>query len=54
MRIAASLWVVLSLLPFRETVADAGLPAVFSDHMVLQADAPMPIWGWAARVNKSG
>ncbi len=23
------------------------LPAIFSDHMVLQADQPDPVWGWA-------
>ena len=23
------------------------MPAVFSDHMVLQRDRPLPIWGWA-------
>lgn len=23
------------------------LPAIFSDHMVLQRDKPIPVWGWA-------
>ena len=23
------------------------LPSLFSDHMVLQRDEPIPIWGWA-------
>ena len=23
------------------------LPAIFSDHMVLQRDVPVPVWGWA-------
>jgi sialate O-acetylesterase len=27
--------------------ADVKLPAIFSDHMVLQADALVPVWGWA-------
>jgi len=27
--------------------AEVKLPAVISDHMVLQADAPAAIWGWA-------
>jgi sialate O-acetylesterase len=27
--------------------ADVKLPAIFSDHMVLQADASVPVWGWA-------
>lgn len=27
--------------------ADVKLPAIFSDHMVLQRDATVPVWGWA-------
>src|SRR5437763_928510 len=27
--------------------ADVKLPAIFSDHMVLQQDKPVAIWGWA-------
>ena len=27
--------------------AEVRLPAIFSDHMVLQADAAMAVWGWA-------
>ena len=27
--------------------ADVRLPAVFSDHMVLQRDTAVPVWGWA-------
>lgn len=27
--------------------ADVRLPAIISDHMVLQQDAAVPIWGWA-------
>ena len=27
--------------------ADARLPAVFKDHMVLQRELPIPVWGWA-------
>ncbi len=29
--------------------ADVRLPAIFSDHMVLQRDATIPVWGWADR-----
>ncbi len=32
------------LLPAR---ADVSLPTLFSDHMVLQRDAEVPVWGWA-------
>lgn len=27
--------------------ADVRLPALFSDGMVVQRDAPLPVWGWA-------
>jgi len=27
--------------------ADVKLPGVFGDHMVLQRDVPVPVWGWA-------
>ena len=27
--------------------ADVRLPALFSDHMVLQAGVEIPVWGWA-------
>jgi sialate O-acetylesterase len=27
--------------------ADVRLPAIFSDHMVLQRDTAVPVWGWA-------
>lgn len=41
------LFAVLALVPF---LAQAGvtLPAVFSDHMVLQRDAYVRVWGWAS------
>ena len=29
------------------TFADVRLPKIFGDHMVLQRDSPLPIWGWA-------
>ena len=28
-------------------LADVKLPALFSDHMVLQRDATVPVWAWA-------
>ena len=27
--------------------ADVSLPAMFTDHAVLQRDMPLPVWGWA-------
>src|SRR3954465_5568244 len=27
--------------------ADVKLPAMFTDHAVLQRDMPVPVWGWA-------
>ena len=32
--------------------ADVKLPAIFSDHMVVQADAAVAIWGWASPEEK--
>ena len=29
--------------------AEVKLPALFSDHAVLQRDATVPVWGWAAK-----
>ena len=29
------------------TFADVRLPKIFGDHMVLQRDSPLPVWGWA-------
>lgn len=26
---------------------DPSLPALFSDHMVMQRGVPVPVWGWA-------
>ena len=39
-----------ALLPERNYAADAAplrLPSIFGDHMVLQRDMPVPVWGWA-------
>ncbi len=45
---ARSLFLTASLATFTpHLLADVTLPAIFSDHMVLQAEAPVPVWGWA-------
>ena len=49
-RRAVAAVVVLVVLGVRSPIsvqADVKLPAVISDHMVLQRDAECPIWGWA-------
>lgn len=38
---------LLLLLTAASVQAKVKLPALFSDHMVLQADAAVPVWGWA-------
>ena len=38
---------VLFCLTLSAAHADVKLPAVFSDHMVLQRGIPVPVWGWA-------
>ncbi|MDD5261193.1 MAG: sialate O-acetylesterase [Methylacidiphilales bacterium] len=30
------------------TTAEVKMPAIFGDHMVLQQEAKIPVWGWAA------
>lgn len=52
MRLTNSLWsngILVWLFSLAATTAwaDVRLPAVISDHMVLQQDAAVPIWGWA-------
>ncbi|MBN8217980.1 MAG: 9-O-acetylesterase [Spirochaetes bacterium] len=39
---------VLSLVLILPALAEVKLPAIFADHMVLQREAPIPVWGWAA------
>jgi sialate O-acetylesterase len=39
---------ILSLFLILPAFADVKLPAIFCDHMVLQREAPLPVWGWAA------
>lgn len=36
-----------SFIPHSPIRADVKLPQVIGDHMVLQRDRPLPIWGWA-------
>src|SRR5262245_43332952 len=42
-------WLVplLLLLAGASASADVKLPAIFSDHMVLQQQMPLAVWGWA-------
>ncbi len=40
-------WFLALLLSASCTFAEVRLPAVISDHMVLQAGKPVAIWGWA-------
>ncbi|MDQ8205263.1 sialate O-acetylesterase [Pelagicoccus sp. SDUM812003] len=43
----ASLATLGALLVSSALKADVRLPALFSDHMVLQRDRPIVVWGWA-------
>jgi len=49
MRICRIVTVIIISLLFGigTTWADVKLPAIFNDHMVLQRNAPIRIWGWA-------
>ncbi len=43
-----SLLLLLAVFTARGVRADVELPVFFSDHMVLQREAPVPVWGRAA------
>jgi hypothetical protein len=45
--VLATLALLAGILTATQTWADVSLPAVFSDHMVLQRAAAVPVWGWA-------
>ena len=47
MKMVIALLTALSLWLVGEAMADVRLPTFFSDHMVLQAEMPVPVWGWA-------
>ncbi|GAG11125.1 unnamed protein product, partial [marine sediment metagenome] len=38
---------LLAAVGCRQAAANVRLPAVFSDHMVLQQGIKIPVWGWA-------
>ncbi len=42
---ALPLFAALALAPALQ--AEVKLPAIFSRHMVVQADTAVPVWGWA-------
>ena len=46
-RTARFLTVLLLTLPAATHAAELRLAAIFSDHMVLQQEKPVPVWGWA-------
>ncbi len=41
-------WVFFLAATGISALAEIRLPAIFSDHLVLQADHPVAVWGWAA------
>jgi sialate O-acetylesterase len=47
MKISISHLLALVLGPLSLRAAEIKLPALFSDHVVLQRDVPVPVWGWA-------
>lgn len=47
-RASAALAIGVALLAALQPAAgDVRLPRVFGDHMVMQRDVPLPVWGWA-------
>ena len=41
-------WGVVSVFSVAVAQADVRLPRILAEHMVLQREQPIPIWGWAA------
>ena len=47
MKPALTLLAALLLVPLGAThAAELRLPSILADHMVLQCDQPVPVWGW--------
>ena len=46
-RTAGLLAALFSMIGTAPCLADARLPRVFGDDMVLQRQMPVPVWGWA-------
>jgi sialate O-acetylesterase len=46
-RLRAALGVLAACLLLGSARADVRLPGIFGDHMVLQQEAVLPVWGWA-------
>ena len=44
--LSVAVWLALTLLTFTAN-AEVRLPNVFGDHMVLQRDQAIPVWGWS-------
>jgi sialate O-acetylesterase len=44
---SATLAILLGLMLCGSLNADVKLPEIFGDHMVLQRDTSVPVWGWA-------
>ncbi|MHC4248601.1 MAG: sialate O-acetylesterase [Planctomycetota bacterium] len=51
-RIISGALVLAAVAAIRPAVAEVKLPAVIDNHMVLQRDVPLPIWGYAAAGEK--
>ncbi|MCB0651045.1 MAG: sialate O-acetylesterase [Saprospiraceae bacterium] len=47
-----ALTMLLLVLAGSGVFGQVSLPRIFSDHMVLQRDQPIPVWGWAAPKEK--
>jgi len=47
MKIFTQILIAVTVALATRASADVKLPAIFSDHMVLQAGVSAPVWGWA-------
>lgn len=46
-RMMSILGIVIGVCCWATAQAEVRLPKIFGDHMVLQRDQPIPVWGWA-------
>jgi sialate O-acetylesterase len=47
--LVALAWFAAGVMGFADTAsAEVKMPAIFGDHMVLQQQSKLPVWGWAA------
>ena len=47
MNVCIVVWSIAVMMSHDAALGEIKLPAMFTDHAVLQRDIPVPVWGWA-------